>query len=267
MDALLMKELSEMIERGQAVALVTVINKQGSGPRDRGSMMLVDDQAQLIMGTIGGGKVEEEAKKDAASCLKSGESMAFHYELTLSDSDRSLGMACGGIVDVFVKAFPSKEALIVFGGGHIALDLVYFAKALNYRITIIDHREAFYSPERFPLVERTMDMQTFLDAPFEIKTDASVVIITHGHAYDMEALKAVSGTQARYVGMIGSKTKIAHCFKELMQQGVSQAFLDTVHAPIGLDIGGETPAEIALAILSEIQAVKYGKTGGFLRRL
>lgn len=264
MDALLMKALTELIEKGKAVALVTVTNKQGSGPRDSGSMMLVDEMGHLLLGTIGGGKVEEQAKSDAAVCLKEGRSSAFHYELTLSKSEHSLGMACGGVVDVFIKAFPSRDELIVFGGGHIALDLVKFAGTLNYKITVIDHRSEFYSEERFPGVDRRLSMTDFLESPFEIGPRSSVVLITHGHAYDMEALKAVSDSQAAYIGMIGSKTKINHCFKELEAQGVSRNLLDRVYAPIGLDIGGEAPAEIALAIMSEIQAVKYGRPGGFL---
>jgi xanthine dehydrogenase accessory factor len=264
MEAQLMKKMLKYIDQGEAVALVTVTSKLGSSPRDTGSMMLVGSGGKLIDGTIGGGKVEEQAKIDAAECIRKNESSAFKYELTLKDTEHSLGMACGGAVEVFVKVFSKQDRLVVFGGGHIALELSAFAKALNYRVTIIDHRPEYISDERFPDVERKMSMDAFIDEPFDMDPNTSVVIVTHGHSFDLEALRMVIGSPARYIGMIGSRSKIGFCFKELQNEGVSEDLLATVYAPIGIDIGGETPPEIALAILSEIQAVKYNRSGGFL---
>lgn len=264
MEAQLMKRMLKYIDKGEAVALVTVTSKLGSSPRDTGSMMLIGSDGELIDGTIGGGKVEQQAKLDAAECIRKNESSAFKYELTLKDTEHSLGMACGGAVEVFVKVFSQQDNLVVFGGGHIALELSSFARALNYRVTIIDHRPEFISDERFPDVERKMSMDDFIAEPFEMDSNTSVVIVTHGHSFDLEALKTVIGSPARYIGMIGSRSKIKFCFNELQNEGVSEDLLETVHAPIGLDIGGETPPEIALAILSEIQAVKYNRPGGFL---
>lgn len=267
MEAQLMKKMLKYIDQGEAVALVTVTSKLGSGPRDTGSMMLVSVGGELIDGTIGGGKVEEQAKHDAAECIRKNESSAFKYELTLKETEHSLGMACGGAVEIFVKVFSEQDKLVVFGGGHIALDLSVFAKALNYRVTIIDHRPDFISDERFPDVERKISMVDFMAEPFDMDSNTSVVIVTHGHSYDMEALKMVIDSPARYIGMIGSRSKINFCFTQLQNEGVSEELLATVHAPIGIDIGGETPPEIALAIMGEIQAVKYNRSGGFLSKV
>lgn len=268
MDAFVMKRLVELIEKRIPVAMVTVTSKTGSGPRDTGSMMIVDAEGKLIEGTIGGGGVEEKAKKDAKRCIEKGDSLAFHYELTLKDSEHSLGMACGGMMDVFIKVFKPESSLVIFGGGHIGLKLCTFAKSLDFHVTVVDHREEYASLERFADADKilTGSMDEILKL-IPITTNTSVVIVTHGHVFDLEALRAMITTDAGYIGMIGSRNKIHYCFNELIGEGVTQSQLDQIHAPIGLDIGGDTPAEIALAILAEIQAVKYGKSGPFLKDL
>ncbi len=266
MDSGIMKKLVELMDQRVEVALVTVTSKTGSGPRDKGSMMLVDKKGELLYGTIGGGGVEERAKKDAKMCIDSNQSEAFHYELTMKESEHALGMACGGMVDVFVKVFRTGSSLIIFGGGHIGLELTRFAKALDYTVTVVDEREAFSQPDRLQGADRVLtgDPVSLLET-LHIDQETYIIIVTHGHRFDLDVLRAVLDSQAAYIGMIGSVNKINFCFKELIKEGVEKASLQKIYAPIGLDIGGETPAEIALSILSEIQAVKNGKEAPFLR--
>lgn len=266
MDAMLIKQLATCIEKREEVALVTVTSKLGSGPRDMGSMMLVDSLGNLIAGTIGGGGVEEKAKKDAAKCIFENQSSAFHYELTMKDSVDSLKMVCGGTVDVFIKVFKNEKQLIIFGGGHIGLVLCDFAKRLGYQVTIYDEREDYSNHERFPNADclYTGDLDQAIEK-MKLTALSSIVIITHGHTHDLDVLTRVVGTDASYIGIIGSTTKIRHCFTQLLDQGFSKESLLRVHGPIGLDIGGETPAEIALGILAEIQAVQFGKSGPFMK--
>lgn len=266
MDILLIKHLNELIERREEVALVTVTNKAGSGPRGSGSMMLVDKNGQLLYGTIGGGGVEEQAKKDAAICIKNNESKALHYELTLKDTKDSLHMACGGIMDIFVKVFTNNNQLIIVGAGHIGKELSTFSKMLGYHTVMIDHREEYANYERYGHVDVVLagDVVEHL-MNINIDEQTSIVIVTHGHMFDMEALEAVINTDARYIGMIGSRSKIKHIYSELENKGISKERLQDVFAPIGIDIGGETPAEIALAIMAEVQAVRYNKRGAFLK--
>lgn len=265
MEAKLLKELTDCLEKGHEVALVTVTAAAGSRPRDVGSMMIVDKGGHLIAGTIGGGKVEETAKRDAAECIKKRASENFKYELTLKDTEHSLGMACGGLVEVFIKTFEKRDALFIFGGGHIGLELSRFAKALGYRVVIVDQRPEYCSKERFPDADELHLLDPSNPPMLNIDADSSVVIVTHGHLYDMEALRLVISSEARYIGMIGSRNKIRHCFAELVGEGISEERLAQVYAPIGLDVGGETPEEIALAVLAEVQAVKYGRSGRFLK--
>lgn len=265
MEGQLIDKLSEYIERGKSVALVMVTSQLGSSPRGVGSIMIVDDQGKLLDGTIGGGKVEEQAKEDAAKCIQKNTSGSFKYDLVLAETEHSLGMACGGAVDVFVKVFSKEEDLIVFGGGHIAYELSLMAKKLNYRLTVIDTRPEYLEESRFPDAYRRILFSDFEKNPFEIPDSASVVIVTHAHSYDAEALGLVIESKARYIGMIGSRSKIGYCYDEVKKQGVDENLFEKVHSPIGLDIGGQTPAEIALAIMAEIQAVKYNRPGGFLK--
>ncbi len=265
-DAMLISKLNDYLENHKEVALVTVTTKAGSGPRDSGSMMIVNRHGELLDGTIGGGGIEERAKKDAANCIKNNTSKSFHYELTLKDTKDSLHMACGGIMDVFVKVFKRNDALIVFGAGHIGLKLCDFAKALGYHVTIVDERQEYANIERFPHADRVLAGEfTELIEGMHIDDATSIVIVTHGHEHDLDALRSVVKKGARYVGVIGSRSKLRHCYGELLKEGITQSEIDKIHGPIGLDIGGDTPAEIALSIMAEVQALKFGKKLAFLK--
>ena len=265
MEVRIMEELSNYINQDQDVVLVTVTNVQGSSPRGVGSMMIVDADGSLIEGTIGGGAVEEKAKKDGAECIKRGISKTVHYELNSSNNENALHMACGGSVDVFFKVFKNQDELVIVGAGHIGYKLSKIAQILGYRIIIIDERMEFANKERFPEADilKVGDIEEILEN-YPVCNRTNIVIITHGHKYDQIALEKVINSSARYIGMIGSKTKLSLVFKSMTEKGIAQDLLSKVHAPIGLDIGGETPEEIAVAIIAEIQAVKYNKLGGSL---
>ncbi|GAU77098.1 XdhC family protein [Fusibacter sp. 3D3] len=268
MESAVIKRLLNAIDHREAVALVTVTHKVGSGPRDKGSMMLVDHKGTLLAGTIGGGGVEESAKQDAMACLKNQTSSAFSYELTLKETENALGMACGGAVTVFIKVFSVGKSLIIFGAGHIGMVLSKMAKLLEYHVTIVDERDEYANVARFESADVILsgEMQTLL-ADLEIVPSTSVVIVTHGHTHDLEVLRGVLNHNAGYIGMIGSKSKVNYCFQTLRAEGVSEEKLSAVHAPIGLDIGGETPSEIALSIMAEIQAIQFGKQGPFMKQI
>lgn len=260
MEIKIMERMAECIEQGQDVALVTVTNAQGSSPRGVGSMMIIDAYGRLIEGTIGGGAVEERAKQDGAACIKRGVSKTIHYELNSSNSENALHMACGGNVDVFFRVFKGQDELVIVGAGHIGDKLSKVAHILGYHITIIDERTEFANKERFPEADvlKVGDIGEVL-GNYPLNANTNIVIITHGHKYDQIALEKVINSPARYIGMIGSKNKISLCFKSMTEKGFAKEKLSKVHAPIGLDIGGETPEEIAVAIIAEIQAVKYNK--------
>jgi len=261
MDLKIYDILQEKLKANIRTALVTITKESGSAPRGVGSMMLVDEAGNLIYGTIGGGSIEHAAMREAKEAIALDKSTSVAYAL---DEKGKLGMACGGIVEVFIQVHKADDHIVIVGGGHICEKLYHFLKILPYRMSIIDHREAFANSEKYPEAHcESGDVVKILKG-LELTASTSVVIVTHGHLFDLEALQVVINQPVRYIGMIGSCKKILKCYEALKSQGITNKQLETVYAPIGLDIGGERPEEIALAILAEIQSVKYQKTNQHL---
>lgn len=173
-----------------------------------------------------------------------------------------------GDTQVFIETFAPKPKLIIFGGVHTAIPLTQFAQALGFHVTLVDGRGRFATRERFPTADRILVAWPD-EAIAQIKIDAStyVAILTHDPKFDIPALKALATTTPRYIGSLGSRETRKQHFAELRAAGVSEEFLARVHGPIGLDLGARTPAEMALAIIAEIVAVRYGKPGGLLSQV
>ena len=170
------------------------------------------------------------------------------------------------IVELLVEPVIDKPRLVVAGGGHVALALVEMAKRLDYDVTVIEDREEFASPDRFPGVDvRHGEIAPTL-AALDVGWNTFIVVATRGHKMDAHCLRAAAGTRARYVGLLGSRRKTVLIARMLREEGLSEDRLRAVHAPIGLDLGGRTPAEIALAILAEISLERHGGTGESLSR-
>lgn len=170
-----------------------------------------------------------------------------------------------GQTEVFIDTFAPKPRLIIFGGVHTAIPLTTFAQALGFRVTIVDGRERFANRERFPTADEIIVAWPD-EALSLIRVNAStyVVILTHDPKFDiptLAALAALPQVTPRYIGSMGSRETRRQHFAELRSRGVSDQFLATVHGPVGLDIGARSPEEIAVAILAEMIAVRYGRTG------
>jgi xanthine dehydrogenase accessory factor len=167
---------------------------------------------------------------------------------------------------LFLEPFPRPPELLIFGGSHVAIPLTRLATALGYRVTIVDARSKFADPERFPGAHKVVHAW-----PDEVLSgmpmDASsyVVILTHDPKFDDPTIRAALAGQPRYIGAIGSRKTHRDRVARLVAAGITPAELERVHAPIGLDLGAQTAEETALAILSEMVAVRHGKTGGPLK--
>lgn len=163
-------------------------------------------------------------------------------------------------IEFFLEPVLNKPHLTVFGAGHIAQPLVKICSLLDFSITVVDDREEFLNFNNFPTADQllTLPYKEFF-ANSNIKENDFLVIVTRGHQYDYQVLKNVIDSQAKYIGMIGSSRKIKTVYDKLRDDGISEDELEQVHAPIGLDIGSETPAEIAVAIAAEIIAVRRDK--------
>jgi xanthine dehydrogenase accessory factor len=168
-------------------------------------------------------------------------------------------------VQVFIEPLGTEWVLVVFGAGHVAQPLVRLARRVGLRVIVADDRADYANRDRFPDAEQVLvDDLGRLARTIELGPSSYVVIVTRGHEHDREVLAHVIARNPGYIGMIGSRAKVARVFADLRKQGVLDDRLEAVHAPIGLDVGAETPEEIAVSIIAEILCVKNGRPGGFL---
>ena len=242
----------------KAYALVTLLKTEGVTPRGVGSKMIVFEDGSFD-GTIGGGVLEKQVLADALEILKSRSTVLREYE-NRSEED---GSPCGGVITVFIESVQSTPQLIVCGAGHVGGALINLAAMLGYHITAIDTRDTEMTAENTKNADKLVLVDDFYDGikSLDIAPGAFYLISTFGHKQDGEALAAALEKDAAYIGMMGSPMKISSLFSKLRERGFSDDRIAFVHAPIGLDIGGETPQEIALSIMSEMQMIRYGGTG------
>lgn len=260
-DKKVLSKLNQCLDKNESVAIITIVEAEGSTPRGVGSSMLVDEEGNILEGTIGGGVLEQKARKDAVNYIKKRQSSLIDYNLNRdSKTGNILPMACGGQVSLFIKVYSSREKLILVGAGHVAEKIAKMANILGYSITVLDSREERLNDQLFPNVENLI-LGNIVENLKKVDIDHNtfIIIVTHGHKYDQDALEVVLKSNAKYIGMIGSKNKVKTTFDNLLEKSSSKEDLSKVYSPIGLDLGGETPEEIALSIMAEIQAVKYGK--------
>src|SRR3954451_1311194 len=246
------------LERGEPAALVTIVRSTGSTPQRTGAKMLVYADGRIV-GTIGGGCYENEAAGKARGAIASGKPALVKYDLN-DDFVQESGLICGGQMDVYIDPIAPAPSLYVIGAGHVGFHLARAAAEAGFRIHIVDDREKFANAERFPMADSVVveDIAAWLHRA-DLPSSAYVVVVTRGHTHDLDALRALAARELRYLGMIGSRAKTARVFDALESEGLPVPCLDRVHAPIGLDIGAVTPAEIAISILAEMIAIRHGR--------
>ncbi|MDH3284209.1 MAG: XdhC/CoxI family protein [Acidobacteriota bacterium] len=251
-------EFARLAGEGQAVALVTVIGTAGSAPRGMGAAMTVREDGSIV-GSVGGGSLELFAIEHAMNSLADGKARRLHYDFS-GGPRQNLDKACTGKTDLFVQPSLPRPRLIIFGAGHIGSALAPMARACGFLVTVVDDRPGYPDNEQFPEGMRLVhgEVKSVADR-LEICDSSFIVIVTHGHANDEAALAACLHRPWRYLGMIGSRAKVARLFSNLSTDAAARDALARVSAPIGLDLGGRSAGEIALAILAELQMVRYGK--------
>jgi xanthine dehydrogenase accessory factor len=247
------------LTRGEAVALVTVVRARGSTPQRAGAKMLVFADGRTI-GTIGGGCYENDACLKAREAIASGRQSLLHYELN-DDFAQENGLICGGQMDVHVDPLAPAPRLYIIGAGHVGWHLARAAAETGFRLHVVDDREKFANRDRFPAADEIVvePIAEWLHGA-DIPSSAYVVIVTRGHQNDLDAMRALAARDLRYLGLIGSRAKVARIRTMLLAEGMPPECLDRVHSPIGLPIGAVTPAEIAISILAELIAVRRGVT-------
>jgi xanthine dehydrogenase accessory factor len=252
-------DIQSALNRGEQVAVVTITRTTGSSPRPPGTKLLAHADGRML-GTLGGPLLDARALQDALETLKDGNPRTTRYTIE-ADTGETAG-SCGGTMEVFVEIVRPEQRLILVGGGYVAQALARFASHLDFRILVIDDRRDLVNPQTFPEGAQLH----FGDIPqmvSELHPDSAtwIVVVTRGHHLDKEALRVALQSPAPYVGMIGSPGKVRRIFRELLQEGIPRERLEQAHAPIGLDLGAETPGEIALAIAAELLLLRRGGTG------
>ena len=250
--------MARLEQEGTHFAVCTVIDATGSTPGRTSFRMLVQSDGTQT-GTVGGGKLELLATEAAREALRTGDSRVVTYDLE-QEGRNSIGMLCGGQVTLFIEYVGCRPPVYVFGGGHVGMNVARFAAAVGFDVTVIDDRPDVASPERIPEAHHFMTgdfVETVAHASFRVQ--GYHVILTDKHSSDERVLRALleRGVDAKYIGMIGSRAKILEVYRRLAAAGVAVADLARVHAPIGVDHGGQTAEEIALSIVIELVAARH----------
>jgi xanthine dehydrogenase accessory factor len=260
----LVTELIAAREARKPFAVVTVAATTGSVPRAAGSKMFVYADGK-ISGTIGGGKFESLVVADALETMREKKPSLKTYPLREGELD-SFGAICGGEVTVFIEPQIIGEALFLIGAGHCARAIAKLAAECGLFVSVVDDRVELLADLPPPITRVSDSSPGNFIAGREWQGDEALVIVSRNHEIDREALGvALEQTGAGYIGMIGSRRKVRRVFDHLRERGVPAEKLSKVYAPLGLDIGADSPAEIAVSTIAEILAVLRQRTAAHMR--
>ncbi|MCL1913942.1 MAG: XdhC/CoxI family protein [Eubacteriaceae bacterium] len=256
---IILQALLQAEEEKKACALATIVQTVGSVPRGAGSKIVVFADRSII-GSVGGGSLEMQVIEDALHCISNKESIFKKYE---NHVDVGGDITPCGEAAVFIECFEGAPELVVCGAGHVGAALIELAAALGYFVTVVDTRDTDVTREHSKKAGRLVIADSFSKGIQSLATPQGTyfMVCTYDHEHDFEALGAVLGKDAGYIGMMGSSGKISSIFAKLRSLGFREELLESVHSPVGLDIGGQTPNEIALSIMAQIQMTRYKKTG------
>jgi xanthine dehydrogenase accessory factor len=259
----LYRKIAELEAQGEAFAVCTVVETQGSTPRNAGSKMLVLEDGRMI-DTIGGGEMEGRVIAAAQAALLDGQPRTLSYNF--ADPQRGDPGVCGGQMEVYVEPVLPPSTLVVVGAGHVGKAVTYLGNWLGFRVVASDDRPDFCTPEWAPGAHEFHpgELSTLPDF-MKISRWTYIVLTTRGMNVDVEGLPALLDSPAAYIGVIGSRRRWALTRKKMIEMGVPSEKLDRIHSPIGLELNAETPEEIAVSILAEIIMLRRGGDGSSMK--
>ena len=273
MDREILKKIVELEDKGEEFLIATVVKVKGSSPGKIGAKALIT-RDKKISGTIGGGRIEKMVIDMAPAIIDEGVSKTLKFSLTHSGEpvkkDEHLGnsfkteMLCGGEVEIFFEVYKKPVKLCICGAGHIGQAISKLADFFGWQTLFIDTRKEFV--EKIRKAGHPAILARKYDQGFSKKfvdKNTAIVIVTHAHIGDMDCLIEALKTPAFYIGMIGSKAKVKMIFKKLKEKDIK--IDDRVYAPVGLDLAGGSPQEIAFCIIAEILKIKNKKSGKHLK--
>ncbi len=244
-------ELPRLLEKHGRLAMATVVAATGSTPRETTARMLVLPDG-ATRGTIGGGKFESLVVADAGKLL-SGRGLPFtrRYDF-VPEGPNAFGAVCGGTVTVLLEVVERAPRLLVVGAGHCGRALARMASFAGWAVAVADERPEQLDPAAFPQdASLVLVKDDYSDLPLPSPSD-SVALVSRGHVTDGRAFRRLRGVPLAYLGIMGSNAKKKALFDELRAEGWSEEELARARSPIGLDIGAESPEEIAVAIVAEL---------------
>jgi xanthine dehydrogenase accessory factor len=255
------EKLVEYKQQGIDMVLVTAVKKEGEGPVEVGKKMLVTQSD--FLGTVGGGALEHYAQKVALSCLKTRKHLTETYYLNqgqIIENAKTLPMICGGVVTLFYEFIGVKNYVYIFGGGHVGQALVHVLKPLNFHLTVIDERETIAKQFIGADLVVHQGFAQYIEQN-SIKDNSFVVICTPSHKYDYNVVNKILELKLKpqYMGMLCSLEKLRDYLQKTYETFGRDIDLSNFYSPIGLDLGGGTPEDIAVSIASEILAIHNGK--------
>jgi len=249
------QKMNELLAKHETFAIATIVSYKGSVPRRLAKMLITRDLKTY--GSIGGGCVEGQVAEEASLMLKEGSTgiIVKSYDL-VEEEFGGVGMNCGGRIDVSIEIVEPTPQIIIAGSGHLSSAIAKLSRLLGFDVIVID---PLAKKENFP--EAQMVLSDFVEnnlLNLHLSIHSYIVIVTR-HKDDLPTLRTSLKTKATYIGLIGSRRRVLHAFRILQQEGYDEAQLSRVNAPIGLDIGAETPEEIAVSIMAEI--IQYRRMG------
>lgn len=248
-------KINELIKSGKKAALCIIIETKGSSPRKIGSKMIVYENGKQD-GTIGGGSLELRVAEDAITVIKESKAKKFSYDL-----GDDLSMHCGGYAEIYIEPILPQQQLYIFGAGHIGKVLAKYGPDFGFDVTLIDNRGGIEKDiDEIPV---NLDSRSYSEAARDIhfNDQSYIVIVSPKHKYDEEILEIVAKKPAAYIGMIGSKNKVAKAKERIIKEKLlTEEELNKVDMPIGIKFNAQTPEEIAISILAKMIDVKNSKS-------
>ena len=255
--------INASLEGEQGVVLATIIEAGGAWRPCTGQQMLVHENGETL-GTLMLPDAPEgltlQLIESAQKAISTGKPHIKNVGATLAVARSA--EAANAWAEIFIEPFVPNPVLLIAGAGHIAAPLASLAHLMNFSVSVTDDRASFASRERFTTAKQLLvgDIESILQN-YPITSRTHIVLVTRAHAHDVQGLRAIIDSPAAYIGMIGSQRRVWAVFKLLHEEGVPAEKLARVRAPIGLDLGGSTPEEIALCIMAEIVMLRHGGTG------
>jgi xanthine dehydrogenase accessory factor len=252
------EKAAELSARHTPFAMATIVSSRGSTPRSRAKMIILADGSTF--GTIGGGMVEGYVIREAVECIRFNRSTMAEYSLDRRGEEHSIEMDCGGNMKIYIEAVSPGPRLLLIGGGHVSLEIAKTAARVGFRLGVVEERPEFCSKERFPMAGELYLESDLEKAMAAAPLDPETFVVLATSSSDERALRYFITREWAYLGMLGSRRKVRVIMDKLASEGVAPEKLATVHAPTGLDLGAETPEEIAISIVSELLSLRTGRS-------